>query len=392
MVTIMSLTFCFKTLLMIFAYLRASAVTSKGTVNVTYMFVNQLPYENIVNETWKFTYGSKDEQSKSLHGIISRSLNYIIGKHCPHYKLQPTQRFSLQDMLDFLMVSNNTASGSSNQTTEHVIVGPLPMQVDLYYNMHYKPTLFSWQKIVDSKGIILIRRLDSVDLSKRILRAIGKSKLLLCFVAFLTCIIAVFLWVFDRDWSRLTERDKERSACNMCYRILHQMYWALITTVSVGPADSGPKTSIGKIVGLLWLMVSLVTVSCMTSIITSDMVDSHVKLENKTVGFVRGSWEEMIGRMLINHQRSKKNTVQFSSYMELLDGIQKHPDIYGGLIDYSVAAVLQKAMRDRDLGEHHCLGHVKKYFFLSQHALLLTVHQEKILLFILGAIHIVRTH
>ena len=338
-------------LIVIFIYFTSATFAIEEILNVTYLFVNQEPYERIDNNTWKFE--KQNHGNKTLHGIISRSLNFITGKHCPKYILQPKELFSLKTLLDFIL-ENNASKSSLHKELEgrHVILGPLPMQVRLYYDMHYQPKLFSWQKIVESKGIVLIRRLNDVDLSRRILRAIWKSKLLLCFVAFLTCIIAVFMWVFDRDWSRVKERDKQRSARKIRNRILHRMYWTLITTVSVGPADSGPKTSIGKVIGLLWLMVSLVTVSCMTSIITSDMVDSNVKLENKTMAFVQGSWEELIGRMLINHLRSKKHTVQYSSYMELLDGLHTNTDIYGGLLDYSVAAVLQKAMRDRDLGEN----------------------------------------
>ena len=329
------------------------ALSAKDSINVTYLYVNQAPYEQIVNETWKFEFGGKD--SKSLHGIISRSLNFIVKKHCPQYKLQPREVSSLGTLVNFLTGENYTKLSEANIKGKHFILGPLPMHATLYYRMHYFAHLFSWQDgFAESNGIIVVRRLEDVDLSKRIFRAIGKSRLLLCFVAFVTCIIAAFMWVIDRDWKNENKKDEKESAFR---QIFNQIYWALITTVSVGPADSGPSSNIGKLFGALWLIVSLITVSCMTSIITSDLVDAHVKLANMTVGIKSGSWEELIGRMLINHYRTKKNTVRFNSYTELLDGIQTNKSIYAGLIDYNVAATLQTAMRDRELGKkrHNCV-------------------------------------
>ena len=318
---------------------------TKDRINVTYMYVNLEPYEQIVNQTWKFVFGRKG--SKTLYGILSRSLNFIINKHCPQYRLQPKEVSSFVELLDFITAENYTKLREANISGEHFIMGPLPMHTTLYYRMHYYSHLFTWQDgFAESEGIILVRRLDDVDLSKRIIRAIKKSKPLLCFVAFVTFIIAAFMWVIDRDWKFNKEKNNETPF----RRIFNQIYWALITTVSTGPADSGPHSSIGKLFGALWLMVSLITVSCMTSIITSDMVDSHVTLANKTVGIKAKSWEELIGRMLINHYRSNENTVRFWSYMDLLDGIKNNQSLFAGLIDYNVAATLQSAMRDRDLG------------------------------------------
>ena len=331
----------------------ASDPAPTDLIDVTYLYVNQGPYEQILNETWKFVFGGKD--SKTLHGIISRSLNFIIKRHCPKYRLHPKEVSSLSTLVDFITAENYSEIRKANISGEHFIMGPLPMHATLYYRMHYFGHLFSWQDgFAESEGIIVVRRVDDVDLSKRIFRAIGKSKLLLCFIAFLTIIIAAFMWVVDRDWKNWRkykdEVDEDGEKESTVHKIFNQIYWALITTVSVGPAD-GPNSNIGKIIGVLWLMVSLITVSCMTSIITSDMVDSHVSLANMTVGIKAGSWEELIGRMLINHYRTKKNTVRYNSYTELLDGIQNNEELFAGLIDYNVAATLQSAMRDRHLGK-----------------------------------------
>ena len=336
----------------------SKTIAATDSINVTYLYVNQAPYEQILNETWKFEFGGED--SKSLHGIISRSLNFIVKKHCPKYSLIPKEVSSLSILVDFLTAENYTKIREANMTGEHFIMGPLPMQATLYYRMHYFSHIFSWQDgFAESEGIIVVRRLNDVDLSQRIFRAIGKSRLLLCFAAFVTFIIAAFMWLIDRDWKNCKNDDirKGDDKDTKCHNVFNHIYWALITTVTVGPADSGPISTIGKWIGALWLIVSLITVSCITSIITSDMVDSHVSLANRSVAIKEGSWEELIGRMLINHYRTKKNTIQFNSYIGLLDGLQTNHSIFAGLIDYNVAATLQTAMRERDLGKDRFFAH-----------------------------------
>ena len=51
------------------------------TVNVTYVHVNQMPYENIKNNEWIFKSGRGE--NKTLHGIFSRIINYSTKRHCP---------------------------------------------------------------------------------------------------------------------------------------------------------------------------------------------------------------------------------------------------------------------------------------------------------------------
>ena len=332
------------------------------SINVTYLYVNQAPYEQIVNQTWKFEYGDKD--SKSLHGIISRSLDFIVKKHCPRYNLIPRKISSLSILVDFLTAENYSKLREAKIDGEHFIMGPLPMQTTLYHRMHYFSHLFSWQDgFAKSEGIVVVRRLDDVDLSKRIFRAIGKSKLLLCFVALVTCIMAAFMWVVDRDWKNWkNHQSKEGYKKVSTFRqIFHQIYWALITTVTVGPVDTGQNSTIGKWIGALWLMLSLIMVACTTSIITSDIVDSHVNLANMTVGIKTESWEEMMGKMLVNHYRTSKNIVRFDSYTELLDGLQNNREIFAGLIDNNVAATMRSAMSDRGLGKNFTLSNLMSH-------------------------------
>ena len=319
---------------------RASSL--KKDINITYLYVNQPPYENIINETWKFTFGGKT--SKTLFGIISRSLNFITRKHCSHFKIIPKKVSSFKMMVNCLTSDNFTVLRQNGIDGDHFMMGPIPVSAKLYYTMHYNPERFSWlDDFATSKGLVVIRRIADVDLSKRILRAIGKSRLLLCFLAFMTGIIAAVMWLIDRSWTD----EKEKAL----HRIFKKVYWAMVTMTTVGYGDIVPMTSPGKIIGVAWMMMSLIVVACMTSIITSDMVDSTVIINNQTTAVVAGTWDEFLGRLLVNHKRSSKNMAPFASYTELMDGLMHNDDIYAGLMDYNVAAMLQAEMRARDLGE-----------------------------------------
>ena len=60
--------------------------------------------------------------------------------------------------------------------------------------------------------------------------------------------------------------------------IFGKIYWAFVTMTTVGYGDVVPQKPIGKVIGITWMMLSLVIVSCMTSIITSDMVDNSTNI------------------------------------------------------------------------------------------------------------------
>ena len=312
------------------------------SINVSYVYINQKPYESIENNSWIFQYGTNN---KTLQGIFSRTINYIIQKHCPQYKLIPQLVSNYKDLSIYLKKSSISELHNSGLEGDHFIFAPMPMNRHLYYKLHYAPHLFSWQNgFAKSNGLVVVQRLSDVDITRRILRAVVKSKNLLYFLGSSALITAAIMWVVDRKW-------KSGKNGKFGWSIFNKLYWALVTITTVGYGDIVPKYPIGKFIGVVWMLIGLVIVSCLTSLITNDMMDNTVNIRNQRVGVVSSSWDDFVGRMLVNHERSSKWVEGYDSYEALLDAVKKDGTLFAGLMDENVASVMIDDIKERGLGK-----------------------------------------
>jgi ABC-type amino acid transport substrate-binding protein len=75
------------------------------------------------------------------------------------------------------------------------------------------------------------------------------------------------------------------------------IWWSAVTVTTVGYGDKAPKTSLGKIFGLLWMFIALIFISSLTASLTSNFTETRAtnRLENfgefkeKKVGTVANS-------------------------------------------------------------------------------------------------------
>ena len=309
------------------------------TVNVTYVHVNQIPYENITNDEWIFERGIKN---KTLQGIFSRIINYNIKHHCPQYNFKPHVVPNYKAMGDYLKKASFEGLHSPGLEGEHFIFAPMPMNALIYYKLHYDPDLLTWRNgFAKSNGLVVVQRLNDVDITKRMMRAIRKGQNLFCLLALLALIVAAVMWVVDRKW---TVKNG-----TIVVAIFNKIYWSLVTLTTVGYGDIVPRNAIGKCVGVAWMLTGLVLVSCMTSLITSDMMDNSVNIRNKKVGVVTDSWDEFVGRLLVNHERSAKQVVAYETYAALLEGVKKD-DLFAGVMDENVASAMTDQIQQNNLG------------------------------------------
>ena len=106
-----------------------------------------------------------------------------------------------------------------------------------------------------------------------------------------------------------------------------------------------------QVLSVIWMMISIISVACLTSIITSDMVDTSVSLHNKQIAIVKDSWEEFLARLLVNRYRSSQNILKTSNYTELLDVIASNTTLDAALVDHNILSMMQDEMKKRDLGK-----------------------------------------
>ena len=321
---------------------RSNTSSERTIYNITYLYVEQYPYESIIDETWRFHFG---RENKSLQGIISRAVNLISNTHCPHFNFQPRKVENFKTLNDYLVSPDIKSLNDDGYEGEYFMLAPVPVSVRLYYNMHYKPRLFSWLSgFADTPGVVVVRRLDDVYLLESLLMALKESTLFLYFLFGILPSVAVLMWIVDRKW-KIDEHVRSWRG------MFSKMYWAVVTMATVGYGDIVPVTAIGKILSVLWMLVSLIVVACFTSVITTRMVEPAVNLLNKEIAVVKGTWDETIGRLLVNHYRSSNYTLTVDTYEELLDKVRDNTTLFAGFLDYNVAATMQKEMTEKHLGE-----------------------------------------
>ena len=116
--------------------------------------------------------------------------------------------------------------------------------------------------------------------------------------------------------------------------------------------DSIISISFSQTLSVMWMLISIISVSVLTSIITSDMVDSNVPLYKKQVVVMENSWEDFIARLLVNRVRKTDNILRVKSYIDLLDAVARNKTIDAGLVDNLILRTLQEETSSRNLGIH----------------------------------------
>lgn len=94
---------------------------------------------------------------------------------------------------------------------------------------------------------------------------------------FVSLLAGTIIWSFERRHNSEMFGDSHvRGVCN-------GIWWAIVTMTTVGYGDKAPKTIGGRTFALIWMIFSIIFISCFTASITSQQTMSRLK--NKVQGF-----------------------------------------------------------------------------------------------------------
>jgi polar amino acid transport system substrate-binding protein len=111
------------------------------------------------------------------------------------------------------------------------------------------------------------------------------------FLFFVSLLAGGLVWVFER------KPNAEMFGGKPIQGIGHGVWWAIVTMATVGYGDKAPRTLAGRAVALVWIVFSLVFLSCFTATITTSLTVGELKgkvrgfddLYDARVGVVAGS-------------------------------------------------------------------------------------------------------
>ena len=109
---------------------------------------------------------------------------------------------------------------------------------------------------------------------------------LLAIMLVLLLLVGALMWALERPGGRAEHAGES------AVRTLHDgLYWAAVTMTTVGYGDKTPKTSIGRVIAVSWMIASLALVSLFTSSLVSRMTAENVaggaRIESVDLGGLR---------------------------------------------------------------------------------------------------------
>ena len=78
-------------------------------------------------------------------------------------------------------------------------------------------------------------------------------------------IVGVLIWLFER------RRNPEQFGGSVSEGIGNGFWWSAVTMTTVGYGDKAPVSTAGRALGLVWMFVSIITISGFTAAIASSV-------------------------------------------------------------------------------------------------------------------------
>jgi polar amino acid transport system substrate-binding protein len=102
--------------------------------------------------------------------------------------------------------------------------------------------------------------------------AVAELSSLILVILTLLVLIGVAMWFIERP-----DRSAVHGSESSVVTLRDGLYWAVVTMTTVGYGDKTPKTTIGRVVAILWMLGSLVLVSLLSTSLVSRLTAERVE-------------------------------------------------------------------------------------------------------------------
>lgn len=169
---------------------------------------------------------------------------------------------------------------------------------------------------------VIIAR-DEISLINKVATGLDSCKMIFFITLQMAVFFGILLWLFER---RLDNDDFPKSYIK---GISAGLWWSF----TLGYNDKMPRSTGGQIVAMCWVFVIVLVASIMTAGITSSVTENlNFSKHNRTVVFVKNSWEESF---ITNDFHVKHIAVE--SYDEVISNVRTGK-AYAGIMNADIAS------------------------------------------------------
>ena len=282
--------------------------------------------------------------NENMVQLVMLALNYTTLSQCPHLNSDiqnPRAITNLsQSAILGMVTSTNVSKVSSNlQLTDssHIIVGPLTAERCLLEKRYPHFTIVD--NLLHSDGIVEIAREDEVHIIHIINESFVLVEGLFILLMLLTFLAAVAMWMAEK-WGR----DSMFSP-RLLKGTWDTTWWSFVTMATVGYGDKVPSTPCGKIIAIIWMVISCMFIASMTSIVTGNFANHEPSSKNvATLDATEGclSWERKLAEGITD------NIKGCMSYENCLDMVA-NGSAHSTFVDINIASRMQNTIKERGL-------------------------------------------
>ncbi|KAK3736615.1 hypothetical protein QZH41_018292 [Actinostola sp. cb2023] len=212
---------------------------------------------------------------------------------------------------------------------ENIDVAELSFPVYGFMDQKVYSGSYGFAPLVKSPGIAMIIIGDEEGAAaKMLIRSI-----ILCWpIVFLDLML---LWVLSIViWFAETFSNSRHFPHNMLQGTWEGMWWAFSSMTTLGYGDRIPKTHLGRIICIVWILIGVILIACfnstMTSVLTARILDKDIMLYGTKIAAIQNSSEYRFG--VRKNARVNPNGKKYSNLDEIYTAMTNR-DVRGILID-----------------------------------------------------------
>ena len=235
--------------------------------------------------------------------------------------------------------------------TDTIIWGPYDFDIGKVGNQHYVSRNLNQLNLVVSEGLVVVLPANRIVIERKVFYAVAFVSQILFLIITLTVLFGMLVVLCEGIVNTSVD-----SSFKGFGGLATGIYWSTMTMTTVGYGDVVTKTTSGKLLSVVWMIIGLLAASVMTA----TMVDSvngtaTLQIKGRAVAVVRDSHEEYY----LRRDHLTQTVHLYATYEEALQAVYDG-DVFAAVLPTDVAAWLVPKFNRGERNERKQLKTVMK--------------------------------